>query len=130
VYERLAKTSATVEGKEGSHKKRLLNWGLRLAVSAALLTFLLRGARLSEFAEVVNRADRAQLGAGLLLVVVALVVSAYKWQWLLIAQNVRVPLGKLFTSYLVGLFFNNFLPTNIGGDVVRMYDIAQYRESS
>jgi len=123
VRDRTVETRAT---SEGGQKKRLLNWGIRLAVSAALLVFLLRGAQLSEFAELVNRADRIQLGVGLLLVVVALIVSAYKWQWLLIAQSVRVPLPKLFTSYLVGLFFNNFLPTNIGGDVVRMYDIAQY----
>jgi hypothetical protein len=37
-----------------------------------------------------------------------------------------VPLGKLFNFYMVGLFFNNFLPTKIGGDVVRVHDVARH----
>jgi len=32
----------------------------------------------------------------------------------------------LISSYFVGLFFNNFLPTSMGGDVVRIYDVARY----
>jgi hypothetical protein len=32
----------------------------------------------------------------------------------------------LISSYFVGLFFNNFLPTGMGGDVVRIYDVAKY----
>lgn len=98
----------------------------RPVVSAILLIFLLQGAQLSDFTALAQKADVVYLGIGLLLVVAALVVSAYKWQLLLVVQNVQVPLWRLFSSYLVGLFFNNFLPTNIGGDLVRMHDISKY----
>lgn len=101
-------------------------WLLRPVIGIGLLVFLLRGAKLSEFTALAERANVLFLGVAVALVVAALVVSAYKWQMLLVVQKVNVPLPRLFTSYLVGLFFNNFLPTNIGGDVVRMHDVARY----
>jgi uncharacterized membrane protein YbhN (UPF0104 family) len=53
------------------------------------------------------------------------VVSVWRWRVLLHAQHVRVPTRKLSESYWVALFFNNFLPSNIGGDVVRIADTAR-----
>src|SRR5262249_27026773 len=43
---------------------------------------------------------------------------------LLSAQDVHVKTNSLAGSYLVALFFNNFLPSNIGGDVIRIRDTA------
>ncbi|MDO8751714.1 MAG: lysylphosphatidylglycerol synthase transmembrane domain-containing protein [Dehalococcoidia bacterium] len=108
--------------------KKKLGWLrlLRPVIGIGLLVFLLRGAKLSDFAAIAKEASVPFLGVALALVVVALVVSAYKWQRLLVVQKVNVPLPRLFASYLVGLFFNNFLPTNIGGDVVRIHDVASY----
>jgi len=53
-------------------------------------------------------------------------VSAAKWQVLLRADRTDVPYLKLLSSYLVGTFFNVFLPSNIGGDVYRVYDISRH----
>jgi len=55
----------------------------------------------------------------------AIVVYAYRWQILLKGYNVHVGVLKLFKFYLIGLFFNNFLPTGIGGDVTRIYNLIQ-----
>jgi uncharacterized membrane protein YbhN (UPF0104 family) len=56
----------------------------------------------------------------------ALTIAAGVWRWrvLLEAQDVHIRTGHLTRSYLVGLFFNNFLPSNIGGDVIRIRDTA------
>lgn len=98
---------------------------VRPVVSVGLLAFVLVRTDLAKLWDVASGASFAFLGLGILTVVAALAVSAYKWQRLLNVQDVRVPLPRLFVSYLVGLFFNNFLPTNIGGDVVRAADIAR-----
>ena len=60
------------------------------------------------------------------LALYGLMVAASTWRWgvLLAAQNVRLPFRSLTTSFLVATFFNNFLPSNIGGDVVRVTDTA------
>ena len=44
---------------------------------------------------------------------------------LLDAQHVRIPARRLTESFWVALFFNNFLPSNIGGDVVRIADTSK-----
>ena len=51
--------------------------------------------------------------------------SAVRWCVLLRAQHVQLPFSFLTQSFLVATFFNNFLPSNIGGDVVRITDTAK-----
>jgi uncharacterized protein (TIRG00374 family) len=55
-----------------------------------------------------------------LLVVVSVVVSAWKWQLLLLARGIRVGLPRLVRLYWVGIFFNNLMPSTFGGDVARL----------
>jgi uncharacterized protein (TIRG00374 family) len=98
---------------------------VRPVVSLALLGVLFWKLGAAQLWSVVSQAEPAWLAGGAGLVLVALLVSAWKWQLLLAAQGLNVPVPALFGSYLVGLFFNNFLPSNIGGDVVRVHDVAK-----
>ena len=98
---------------------------LRPLVSLALLGVLFWKIGAAALWSVLSQADVLWLVAGAALVVVALLVSAWKWQLLLAAQGLSVPIPALFSSYLIGLFFNNFLPSNIGGDVLRVHDVAK-----
>jgi len=72
---------------------------------------------------------RAASGIQLLVAlgIYSVVVSTNVWRWglLLHAQGVQVARRRLGGSFLVALFFNNFLPSNIGGDVVRIGDTAR-----
>jgi hypothetical protein len=99
---------------------------LRPLVSLVLLGLLFWRFGAGAVWETLSRAEPVWLGAGLVMVVVALLISAWKWQVLLAAQGLDVPFRTLFGSYLVGIFFNNFLPSNIGGDVARVHDVARY----
>jgi uncharacterized protein (TIRG00374 family) len=56
---------------------------------------------------------------------ISIFVFALRWQILLKAYGYRPSLWSLYRYYIMGLFFNNFLPTAIGGDVVRIYKIIQ-----
>ena len=51
-------------------------------------------------------------------------VAVWRWKRLLRAQHVEVEATRLTESMWVSMFFNNFLPSNIGGDVVRIADTA------
>ncbi len=62
------------------------------------------------------------LVAVMLGILIALVfVSAYKWRLLLSIHGVEYSTLRLSRYYFVALFFNNFLPTSIGGDGYRIY---------
>ena len=49
-------------------------------------------------------------------------ITAFRWRTLIRVQGGDAPIFFLVRSFLVALFFNNFLPSTVGGDVVRMYD--------
>lgn len=57
-------------------------------------------------------------------------LSGYRWQLLLEAQDIKIPLKTLIASLYVGQFFNSFLPTTIGGDAIRAYDTAAASKES
>jgi uncharacterized protein (TIRG00374 family) len=63
------------------------------------------------------------IAAGLFLL--SLLVLSFRWQILVSGYGLKIPTRVLFTYYLIGLFFNNFLPTGIGGDVLRIYNLIQ-----
>jgi len=96
----------------------------KVLVSATLLIWLLSQADLAELAAQVRHASAPWLAAALLIYFLMIVASAWRWGLLLATQRVRVPQRHLVGSFLVATFFNNFLPSNIGGDVVRVRDTA------
>lgn len=106
-----------------------LLWILKIAVSAGLLSWLLSGVDLSRLAAQVRSASPAWLAAALALYLVMILISAWRWDLLLRAQQVHVRVGTLISSFLVATFFNNFLPSNIGGDVIRIGDTARQARS-
>jgi uncharacterized protein (TIRG00374 family) len=66
----------------------------------------------------------------LILFIVAIVTNAVKWYILLKAQKILVPFAALVNYTFVGFFFNNFLPANVGGDLMRGFGLARYTERS
>jgi len=94
-------------------------------VSAGLLYVLLSRVDLARLWATARTASIPWLLGGLGLYFAMIVVSAWRWEILLRAQGIAVRLGTLLRSYLVATFFNNFLPSNIGGDVIRVRDTAK-----
>jgi uncharacterized protein (TIRG00374 family) len=105
--------------------KRTLLLGAKVSVSLALLAYLFFTNDLRALAGRVRTADTLFLALAVLLYVAMLALSAWRWRLLLFAQGLPVPLRRLTSSYLVATFFNNFLPSNIGGDVIRVRDCSR-----
>jgi hypothetical protein len=98
---------------------------IKIAVSVILLAVLFSRIDVGGLWDTARRASLPWLATALLLCLVIAVAATWRWHVLLHAQNVDVPRRRLFGSLLVALFFNNFLPSNIGGDVVRISDTAK-----
>lgn len=99
---------------------------LKLSVTAALLIFILHKVNIQELLTYIKKINLVVFALCILLYVLAQLVSSYRWQLLLRVRDIRIPLGKLLSFYFVGMFFNMFLPTLIGGDLVRSYDLSRY----
>ena len=101
-----------------------LKFLLRLAATALILTLIIRSINAAQVWQVLKHTRLDYLAAALLLQFGSTAVSAYRWQ--LIMQNLHFGQNFAFywRSYFKGMFFNQGLPTSIGGDAVRMLDIA------
>jgi glycosyltransferase 2 family protein len=91
-------------------------------VSIVLIYWILRSTDLAEIATAVRSATLPLVLLAAMLHAVGHTLSALRWRTLLQAQGLQVPLLYLVKSHVVGLFFNHFLPSTIGGDGVRAYD--------
>ena len=98
---------------------------IKLVVSAALLAFLFSRIDVGRLWASASRASPSWLLVAMAVYLVNVVASTWRWHLLLDAQDVQVRRRALFESFLVALFFNNFLPSNIGGDVIRIGDTAK-----
>ena len=105
--------------------KRHFKFFLRLGCTLLLLIFLLKSVSWKVLIEQI-----AHLDPGALLICVALgfygvVISSYQWQCLLDGEHIHIDLRRLINLYQVGISFNHFLPTGMGGDVVKAYYIGK-----
>ena len=106
-------------------KKRWFNI-LKIVVSAGLLIYLLVfQVDLGQLRQVLCRARWVYLMAALVLMIAGTALRAVRWQVLLQALDIAVPLPRLVHLYFVGAFFNIFLPTGLGGDAVKMAELAR-----
>jgi uncharacterized protein (TIRG00374 family) len=97
----------------------------KVVVSAVLLYWILSRANLSEVFAAGLSASLPLLLAAYSLDFVGLFISATRWRVLLQAQSVEASTPFLMKSFMVAHFFNNFLPSTVGGDASRAYDSYQ-----
>jgi uncharacterized protein (TIRG00374 family) len=102
--------------------KRSAIFGAKIGVSLALLAYLFSTTDLGALNERLRAVDLLDLLAAVLCFVLMLALATWRWQMLLGALGAPAPIRRLTASYLVATFFNNFLPSNIGGDIVRVRD--------
>jgi uncharacterized membrane protein YbhN (UPF0104 family) len=112
-----------------SAARRYILMAIKVAVSAALLAFLFSRIDVAKLWANARQASIAWLAIAFAVYLATVLCSVWRWWLLLEAQNVKVHPRQLFSSYLVALFFNNLLPSNIGGDVVRIGDTAKVARS-
>jgi uncharacterized membrane protein YbhN (UPF0104 family) len=117
-------TTTSAERTPGAaHRYALL--AAKLAVSVALLALLFSRIDAASLWASARRASLAWLVAALGIYFINVLASVWRWRTLLDAQDVDLPWRTLLGSFLVATFFNNFLPSNIGGDVMRISDTAK-----
>jgi len=97
----------------------------RVAVSLLLLGVLVWLCDPRETWQAMRGAHLWHLAGALGLYLASMALVAWRWHVVLAAQGVRVGLWRLTRYYLIGFFFNNFLPSSIGGDVARIMQVTR-----
>ncbi len=105
--------------------RRYLGNLLKVGVSVGLLAWVLPRIGLAAIWRQAQAAHLGWLAAAWVLFVAGTALRAYRWRALLLGLGLAVPVGRLIRLYFVGTFFNTFLPSGFGGDVVRVIELAQ-----
>jgi len=93
---------------------------MRAAVAVVMLTLLLRKVHWSSIVPDPDPADALWLAGALAVTLVGIVLATLRWRQVLAALGLPAPTGVLLSHELAGLFVGNFLPSTIGGDVLRV----------
>ncbi len=114
--------SIVVKTNSFLRNKKLLKYLIKISVSIVLFYIIIKDV---DFETIINSIQSAKwevLVIAFSLHFVGFYLSALRWRLLLTTQGVKPQVSYLIRSNLIATFFNQFLPSTIGGDSVRAYD--------
>jgi uncharacterized protein (TIRG00374 family) len=104
---------------------------LRIVVGIGLIVFLLWRLDIHRLLTKISGINVLYLSYGLIPYFLFVIVSAWRWQVLLDHKKFQIPFMRTTVTYFIALFFNNLLPTTVGGDGVRvLYSMGKRRADS
>ena len=94
---------------------------VKIAVTVSLLWFLVSRVDLHHISNALTGLNLASLGLAAFVLALTIPTNAARWHYILSASGYSPGMAKLAKILLVGLFFNQVLPSGIGGDAVRAW---------
>ena len=98
---------------------------LKICVSLFLLYYVFQKVGWQDLWKALKQADVYYLSLYICLGLFMTLVSAMKWSVLAKPHGIRASLPRMFWLYMVGYLFNNILPTSVGGDLIRVYELGK-----
>jgi glycosyltransferase 2 family protein len=105
--------------------RRILFSTIKILISATLLYLALRKVNLSELASRINVASLGWIGAAIAVTFLQIFVSVLRWREISVECGAPLATRQAMRFYLIGTFFNQTLPSSIGGDAVRLWLVAR-----
>jgi len=109
--------------------KPVLIFLLKLLVSAGLIAYFLSRIHIERFLQTFRSANFSYIALALGVYLVTQCVSAVRWTVLSRPLGIKTPFQDLVQYYLIGMFFNLFAPSTVGGDVTRIYYLVKDEEA-
>jgi len=106
--------------------KKILLIILRVSISIILLIFLFKQVDKKDIFEIIKNADKPLLFLALCIFFLSYILCLFRWEMLLKAIKIHLPLKRVIISFCGGIFFSLFLPSTIGGDLMRSIDLATH----
>ncbi|GBC85457.1 hypothetical protein HRbin11_01907 [bacterium HR11] len=99
---------------------------LRLGVTSALITWLFYRTDWHHFWSIAHAGRPVWLVLAFGTHFIGMGLSVVRWRLLLQAVAIPLPWSAALWALMKGAFYNTFLPTAIGGDVVRIHQVSQW----
>jgi uncharacterized protein (TIRG00374 family) len=102
---------------------------LKLLISAGLIGYFLSRIHIEQFLQTLASAHLGYIALALGVYLIAQGISAVRWATLARPLGIKTPFKDLIQYYLIGMFFNLFGPSTVGGDVTRVYYLVKDAEA-
>jgi uncharacterized protein (TIRG00374 family) len=106
-------------------KKKILKFSLKLFVSIAFLAWIVFRVDWTEVFALLQKVQTSYIALYFLLLVSGMLISTHKWKLLAAFKGIELPFFQFFKLYLTGTFINNFMPSFVGGDAYRIYQVGK-----
>jgi len=106
-------------------KNKIVKFLLKLVVSLVFVAWLVFKIDWKEVLFYLQKISLWQIILYVAVLIIGMIISAYKWRILIHFKNFKVSLAKCFQLYLAGTFINNIMPSFIGGDTYKAYQIGK-----
>ncbi|MCA9912578.1 MAG: flippase-like domain-containing protein, partial [Anaerolineae bacterium] len=111
--------------KKGGSPLTKPSFWIRIILSVGLLAFLVSQVDLSEIWDRLVASNKWYILVAFLLGMVDRVLMAFKWNVLLKAKGMNIPLARVTFVYWKTTFLGLFLPATVGGDALRAYALSR-----
>ena len=101
---------------------------MKTAISIALIAVLVQRISGDDLWRTLRDPEWGWLCAAVLVFGLSALGGAVQWTWILDIPGISVSRREMIRLYFIGLFFNNFLLGNVGGDAVKIYDLGRRRQ--
>ena len=98
---------------------------LKIFISVSVFLLIAHNIDLSRTMQLLQGASLALLGVAFCALTVQALLAVVRWRWILITQGCRFDYFRLVRFYWLGLFFNQLLPSSVGGDAMRAYCLVR-----
>jgi glycosyltransferase 2 family protein len=105
--------------------RRILLSAIKILVSAALLYLALRKANFSDLAARIDLASAGWLALAIAVTFLQIFVGVLRWRIVGAECGAPLPTRQAMRYNMIGAFFNQTLPSSIGGDAVRLWLVAR-----
>ncbi|MEF8834906.1 MAG: lysylphosphatidylglycerol synthase transmembrane domain-containing protein [Candidatus Thermoplasmatota archaeon] len=103
---------------------------IKIIVSISLITYVIYSAGPYKILAEIKGINILYFIVVIFITIIKIGVSAKKWQILLKAKGEIKNFLHVWRIYYIGNFFNLFLPTNVGGDIVKAHKMSKVSENS
>ena len=109
--------------------RRVFIQAIKILISGGLILLLLRGIGGQRIISEIKNANLMWILFALILFTASHFLGSYQWWTLMKEENIVISWRKTISFYFIGLFFNNFLISSLGGDFFRMVDLGRYSKN-
>jgi len=103
----------------------LLKIVVKIAISAVLIAWLVYGTDSDMLADIISQVTFNSLFVAFAIMFGLSAVQAFRWVFVARAMDVGLPFRTAWVIVLIGLFFNQTLPSTVGGDAVRVWRLQR-----